>query len=729
MVNFYDMLEEANKYIFVQQYNIAEKIVDGILSDPQGRLFMLAHLRRIELAVRNRTVERLRRVYIQARDDGSLPLEIVEIAIASLDQHAELVPPRESINVFTDIIKKHGESAAAYYGIGMSFEQQQAFDRSIYNYLQSVRLDSDWYPSYFGLSQVYYAVHNLSQGDNYFYLFEQKAPYNLYGNIETHNRLYRYFLEKNYFTEAERAVTALPQWWADTRSFCPKEIQIYKSLALGELFSIKNESSKSSEELAAASRLTDSLIASSHTKKEELFFVAQLHEDFKKLDVSLKLLKAILDRSPDNLEVIEKIGKHYVAIGKVNEAEELFLETYKKHPENAAIRVSLLLARLHRAGIDSESYLQLKERVMHTMGTSDIVTVEPLINHLISQFDGDPDIHQLYGEFYIHAGNIDKSAEHFRKMYHLDNLNTTTRLKYASFLINFSDLEQGAKILRDIPDSKTNPAATAELSWLYSIYNLKKDERKQALGAISAAIRLEPWNYTFIEQEILIREALPKAEQRRELDYVRAKRAAMVASSDRQSIQSLVLAGTSYDPKLAFKELLKLINTNVDSPWITWGLGTLQREMGHCEAATTWWELLLDSDTLPDELKSQVYLDLSDCYVWKNVNLEKSIEYSKMIHEDSTHGHQAFLIMAHAFLKLGKIKNASDCLEQAHGSSPNFESTFLTGLLHYRNGALDKARSIWKPLLTVKAEKIKDHWIKRDILDFYFNDKSYPYMG
>jgi hypothetical protein len=47
------------------------------------------------------------------------------------------------------------------------------------------------------------------------------------------------------------------------------------------------------------------------------------------------------------------------------------------------------------------------------------------------------------------------------------------------------------------------------------------------------------------------------------------------------------------------------------------------------------------------------------------------------------------------------------------------------GLLHYRNGAPQKAKQVWKPLLTVRTENLRFHNIKQEILRYYFEGTPY----
>ena len=203
-------LEDANKLIFVKRYSDAERLLDETLESAEGRGELLVHLRRIELAAMLKKLDRMRSYYLRLLKANKSP-EIYEIALALTEQHGEMVTPVESITNFQDLIKKHGPSAACYYGIGYAMEHQGNFDRAIFNYEQSLSIDPSWHIAYFGLSQIFYQMGNEKRGDHYFFLFEQAAPYNVYGNFETHRKLCQEYLETDHFLEAEAAIQALSE--------------------------------------------------------------------------------------------------------------------------------------------------------------------------------------------------------------------------------------------------------------------------------------------------------------------------------------------------------------------------------------------------------------------------------------------------------------------------------------------------------------------------------------
>ena len=67
-----------------------------------------------------------------------------------------MIKPEEATAHFQFLLKNIGPHPAIYYGIGFSMELEGNFERALYNYQQCISVDHEWYPGYFGLSQIYY---------------------------------------------------------------------------------------------------------------------------------------------------------------------------------------------------------------------------------------------------------------------------------------------------------------------------------------------------------------------------------------------------------------------------------------------------------------------------------------------------------------------------------------------------------------------------------------------
>jgi hypothetical protein len=121
---------------------------------------------------------------------------------------------------------------------------------------------------------------------------------------------------------------------------------------------------------------------------------------------------------------------------------------------------------------------------------------------------------------------------------------------------------------------------------------------------------------------------------------------------------------------------------------------------------------------------------LADALTWRSVDLPKAIEYCRLALDlgvrSSESEEKALMVMAHAMLKHGQPRQASAFLEQlSKVNSESLEIQYLVGLVHYRNGNQQNAKTIWKPFLKYKPEIIRDHKIKQEILKYYYEGAPY----
>lgn len=757
--NLHEKLNAANKYIFVKQYRKAAKLLDALLQEPDGRNFLLAHLRRIELAVQLQEIETLRDRYLKDWKKEHLNPETARLSLAMMEQHGNLVAPAQSIETYSEIMRDFDESAAAYFGMGLALEMLGNHERAIYNYHQSVKKDDSWYPSYFGLSQIYYSANEVAKGDNYFFMFEQHAPFNLYGNFETHRNLSEEFLGKNQFSEAETAIVSLSEWWGDNRGFCPREIRLFEALSVARIAEKTGEGRKRREHFATAFSLVERTLEDEEAKQEELYFIAQVLEDFSQHELALKVYKKILRFSSQDPSIVQKIGSQFLNMGELSSAEELFSDAYHSHPDHAEIRFLLLASRLKLARVNVDDYIRLKERVALSIeNNGDPVETLSNLHLLLDQFPNDPDTHSLIADSYLRTGNINRALWHFQKMYSLDRLSTVSSLRYASFMISYGDIEEGKRVLDEIVIQKEIETYRAEIAWLHAAYETKKGEYGKALAFLKEALKVEPWNASYLLQDIKCRSQINDPDQMDnfifeegelvnwsdfdhrtqaiveqhhfEEAYPRQKLRFIYSGGDEKQLEDLVEIAVRFDASAGVHDFMRMLNTNFDSYLIQWGLGVLSKEMGQLEVAVMWFEQALRRPNITPAQKTKLFYELGDCYVWQNTNLEKAVEYLKLVNESKPEGlEHAYLTMAHAYLKLGQVRTARTCLQHVQKNTQSLEASFLQGLIHFRDGSVERAKDIWKPLLTIKAKNMKDHWIKKEILNFYFDGKSYMKTG
>ncbi len=761
--DFKAKLESANKLIFVRAYDSAKHQIEQIAFSPEGEEELLVHLRYIELCSKLKAIPQATKKYQAMREEKGKE-HVADICLAFCAQHDETLTPAEAAARFQQIIKDYGPNAACYYGIGYSLEVQGNYERANYNYEQSLKLDPDWYPSYFGLSQIYYMREDSKKGDHYFYMFEKSAPFNVYGNFETHRKLVKEFIGAEKFDYAEIAIKTLGEWWIENKGQCPSEIQVYEKLVCAEIARARNQVTQAEDLRDQAVELAYQSLERESNEEGVLFFIAKVLEEHSEFEVAFHFYKRILRIAGDNPQIVQKIGAQFLSMGEFRLAKELFEEGYDSHPENPEIRFCLLVSKLRLAGVNVDEYLIGKERLKQLL-TNDVDRVEvlALCHSLLAKFQEDPEVHHQMGNLYLHLGNVERAEKHFKTMYRLDGRSTITALKYVSFLMHHGDATQGLEIInQSLLKDPLNREQEIEIHWLKSNYYFRRAEYQNSYDHLAKVLASDPWNVSYIVKEIInlsklrkdadddnpeVDAVLLKLENMDEADldwddfdeqtqkledkhqyniaYARRKLRYLYSSGSSEILRKLIRTACTYDPSRGTFDFMRLLNTNFDSPAVYWALGVLYKELWQLVIAAMWFEQTLMHPKIKPEDRARAYLELADCYNWLNRDLNKATEFAKlsveMLEQPTPHAQN---ILAHSYLRAGNMRQAEECLATM-SETKDFETEFLKGLLQYRNGARKKANEIWKPLLTVKAETVRIHCMKQEILRFYFDGQPY----
>lgn len=761
-----EQLEFANKLIFVKRYEEADGVLSKILLSPNGAGESLIHLRRIELMSLLGRLTEIGNQYLQTSQQSSHDgLAKVCYIITKMFENPNNYS--EHFDELQAIALNHQSSALLSFALGFAGEQQGSFERAKYYYEQSVTLDPQWYPSLFGLSQIHYNVGDEAKGDQYFQQFELMAPFNVYGNFETHRRLAQEFAKLGRLEDAERAVEALVTWWVENKGFAPLEIQIYESLATSQFRVSRGDHAEADLRRNAARALAHEMLTQGASDENALYFAARVLTEFSEDDIAFQLYKRVLQVAGNNPSVVQKIGSYFLGSGAYDSAQQLFASAYEQYPNNPEIRFCLLVSRLKLAGVSVEEYLIGRERIRQLADNGDRVEFLSLLNALNARFSEDWDVHFHLAELFMRMGHVKKAGSHYAKMYQLDPKGQSSRLRYANYLMNHDEPDRAMEILQAIDTPKGDYSDTdAEVQWLKATYYDRQSDWSASMDMLVPIISRDPWNINYLIHEIICltgmrfganaviaardhwAKKLVSNEEARvnwleyardteklsnehayQLAYARAKLQFLYMRGSEHSLRAVVREACRYDAGKGARELLRLVNTNFDHPSVYWGLGLLYKELWQLEVASMWFELTLGVSNIDDRLRSLVYIDLADSYTWRNINLAKAVEYLKLsIDLSSQIGQQerrAFLVMGHALLRQGQARQAQIYLDQVKEMAGQFEVQYLVGLVQYRNGHAAKANEIWKPLLKFKTEQMREYRIKQEILRYYFEKTPY----
>lgn len=755
-------LAEANKFIFVKDYEQAEAILEELAQSKAYSDDLLIHLRRIELASKVEKLDELVEIYAALAKEK--PEQITyQLAHLFAQQHTEELSNQAALNIYQDLLRNVGPHAGVYYGIGYCHEVENNFEQAKKAYEQCLNLDSTWHPAYFGLSQIYYQLGNERKGDQYFTHFEELAPYNVYGNFETHRKLATEFADRQDFDAAEIAIKTLGEWWIESKGFAPLEIQLYEKFASAKLSEQDMDEMVTTQRRLQGRIIANKILEDEKTNEAILYFSAKVLEEFSELTLALEMYRRILKAEIQNPEMVQKIGAQFVSQGEYNLAKDLFEEAYKQHPDQPEIRFCLLIVKLKLAKVNVEEYLMGKERLKSLIEEEgDRTEVMTLLMALTSKYNQDAEVQGYMADVYLELGHKDKARRHFQKMYDLDSYSRYSTLKFASFLMQEGEAEQSKALLINIDETKKLEAdERIELHWLNANYDFRVGRYEESATRLRKLMESEPWGLTYLllltrslsemakvklklevydsvmeklsegdEDDLNWEEFDRRTETLRkarciELVYARSKLRYLYTEGSESSINELVKAATAFDAQKCIFELIKLLNTNFDSPNIYWALGVLCREVWQLETASMWFDQMLLLPKLDVEQRARAYLEQADCYIWRNVMLEKAVEYVKLAQELGLAADpRAIRVLAHACLKLGRVQQAEVLLSDGSmGEDP--EALYLIGLVKYRNGAQIDANTVWKPLLTTTSENLRLHHIKQEIMKYYYDQKPY----
>ncbi len=780
-----ELLLQANKLIFVKAYDEAEVVLDQIVNSAEGRLDILVHLRRIELAQMLGTLQELRQS-LHANFGGAItpdpaaPVtpeegDAFRIILALVDQHSGVQTPSEAMTCFQELLKTQKAHPSIHYGLGFALEGLGNQDRAIWHYEQSIQLDPEWYPSYFALSQLHYQKNDERRGDAFFFQFEQAAPFNVYGNFETHRKLYVDFLDEGEMDKAAESVLSLSAWWRENRGRTPEEIQVFESFAIGKIAQVRGDEEEFQRRFTAAKQLAGSMMESGDTEENTLYFVAKTADEFNEPEVAFEVYRHVLRRNDCNPKLVQRIGGQFLSAGEPRLACSLFEDAYNTLPDSPEIRFCLLVGRLKLAGVNVEEYLIARERLKQVVDTNgDRVETLSLLHNLMARFQEDPDVLGHVADVYLKLGHATKAAQYYEKMYLLDGRARATAIKYAGFVMQNGDPDEAMRILDKIAvENSESHSEKPEIYWLKANYFARKMDFKSSTAILQQALRLDPWNVSYLlqlsinlqetmrarepgegpaaghdlDQDVLQdpalvalsaggeatinwedfdrRTRLIEKAHANDLAYARRKLRFLYSNGNDECLVELIKTACRHNAEIATYELMRLLNTNYDSPNLYWALGLLFKELWQLETAGMWLEQALINPHLGDLTRRRALLELADCYIWRNTNLKKAIEYAKLAIEMGERANgRAITVLAHAYLKQGNIRQAQTYLEQVDRER-DIEAVFLLGLLHYRNGSRRDANQIWKPLITVRSESLRFHNIKQEILRYYFEGSPY----
>jgi predicted Zn-dependent protease len=703
-------LTEANKLIFIKKYNAALAVLDQALKEPMGKNELLVHLRKIELLSGLPDAEKGLLSYRESLHEEGVSPTTRGICQALCDLWAEQVPLEHSIATLQILRDKLPTAAMLPFALGLCYEMDDDTTAALAAYHQSLALDAEWYPAFFHLSQLYFQLEDKVQGEHFFHLSERYAPYYLHGNFTTHRQLCEEFLAQHSYAEAETSITTLSEWWAQQKQRCPHEVKIYEFLIRARIARLAHKTSLQQQHFQAALALAHQLVDSHERDSNALFFVLNIFDDYSNDPAFFALLKKIIHSAGNDPTLLKAIASKLFVHGKISDAVTLFDEAYQRFPDNEEVRFCRLLANVKSKGVAVDKYFAAKEHYS-SLENSEVSKSELLVqlHGLLALYDGDPDVHLAIANLHQYLGNNERAQEHYALMLQSDPYARKTKLNYAASLVPTREFSRIAALLEELHFcGQSEQERYLEQKWLLTLCYFEQQRYQQALPLLGILVDIDPWNARYLTYLLMTHSSLNLsshsqsdedtlrslaggastdanwqnfrkitayfvANGQNEIAYLRNKLDFLYHYQDEEVFTRLLSAALNFNSTTATSDLLKLLNSNFDSPAITLGLARLAQEQWQLETASMWYEQLLRRDFISQTLKQRAYSELADCYLWRNFNLEKAQQFIVLAREAApAAGEKLPLIEAHLYLRRGLLHEAKFLLESLPRTAENF---------------------------------------------------------
>ena len=764
-MDHFKKLDEANKLIFVRDYCKAKEILEEIVQDKVGGQNLLFHFRRIELSTSLNSASQVKNEYLSLIKFTHLAQEKKEVCVALTEQVGALRPSSKLLPRFIAHVRKNGASAPALFGAASCLSSLGRYESAIETFDQCLEHDPCWYPAYFGLSQAYFKRGNHEKGSYYFRLYEKNAPYNIYGNCNTHRSVCEDFISKNQYEEAQKAVSILTQWWIEEKSHCPLEIAIFEQLMTAYIASHRKDQLLELACYEKASREAIRLVANDKVDISTFHFISNLFEEFKGFEIvvksSLKILEKVASCSDalsfqgNSIEIYAQSAfARLYKFCSLEVLEEKIGTIYSNHSDSRILRHYWLVSRLLKKQVNVEVYLSEKESVLEQMSHKIVPAVR--LSRLLKlnlTFEGDSDVHAMLAQTYKEMGNDSKASAYIESMYKLDPNNKEVRLGYVTYLLEHSDDTLDIELLESISyDRYKDFSRYIQLNWLKAINYAKNQDFQKACLLVQQLLFSDPWNLSYLKAYSLwalhsakvdklgaralanlpLYENFPEGKSnfwarfledttelskvyRGSLTYTRCKLYLLAKGINIETI-NLFIHEARDCPKQGIYDLLRLLNTNFDCALLYFALGLLHKRLWQLESSSSWFEQVLAHPKSSEREKNMALLEIVDSYSWAKTNLSKGYEIMIGILAATEKSTRSYLTMAHICILTGRYKRAQEFLNTNSDTSFGSERNFLVGLLQYRRGRVSQAKTSWEMVLKDCDDDIRSYHMKKEVL-------------
>ncbi len=749
-----DRLEEkllqANKLIFVQNYEGASQLLESCIEIDHNSI--ISHIRLIELAQKTGNIEEIKsRLYLPSQEQTDRQL-VNWFCLTFIDQHIYGMGHPNAGGQYQQMIDQYPEFTAAYYGLGLFMEGSGDQESAIECHEKAISIDAGWSFSYFALSQLYYHQGNSKMGDLYFFSFEKLAPYNVYGNFNTHKKLCLEFRQERRFNDALKAIQTLIDWWYEYKNYCPTEIEINCTFDMVNIYRQMGNEDFAEELYAKALTLTTSMLNKEPLEIRVIIYMARTLSENNLPDQALEFYIKMLHHAEVTPEIVIKTGNMFINLGQIQEANTFFLEAYKVFPNHRDLRVLYLTSKLRAQGVDVGAYLQLKEQTRASISDGNFEHIFQLITELHAKFEEDPEIQCYMGELYNRMGNYQKASYHFEKMYQLDPLFSDSVYRWARFNIEHQNLDVAKEvIIQGIQMAQKLKNEHPEYFELKSTISKLEGNNREAEELITKALELDTWNPDYLIKAIGIlsekhempheqfkdfqhfNQLIQKSqinwnqfeesvftdfeENRFQLAYTKLKLEYQYTRR-KDVLHYMALYSTAFDYNRGITDLMGLLNNELDCPMVLIGIGEIYLEVLRNEAAEVFYEQALAKNCSSYEL-SVLYHGLARVLTREKRDNKKALEFCKMSYDLYPEKEKAYHIiqtLGYAYSQAGNLDMAKEYIQDSIKLKPTILNYYYLSEVFEKTNQPEKAAVLYEKVLNMTPVSLEEYKIKDSVL-------------
>ncbi|MBC62305.1 MAG: hypothetical protein CMP11_07595 [Zetaproteobacteria bacterium] len=747
-----EFLDKVNKLIFIKKYKEAFKILSEKLNQATDHHFLI-HLRIIELSSKLAVLKDLKQGYDRKLKERLIEPTKGHICIAYIEQQEKFCDHKAIIDKLENIRIKTGDSAPLLYGLANSHQAFGKTDFSKKLYEKSIKIDPSWFPSYFELSQISYKENNNEEGEYYFNIFEKMSPYSLYGNIETHKKIFFEFIKEGLTDYASLAISALGTWWIENQGHFSIEIQVLEWLSKARIEKEKQQYENEELFLNNTQKLIEQLVKSKSIDEKDLYICIKLFLDYQYAYLSEDLVKSLAKENNGNRKTIDKIASLFFTQSDFSTSKNIFNTLREEFSSHHTIRQYWLMFSLAEKNIDVEKFLEKREEIINKAQISqlqleDIESTKNLINH----FDQDPDLLLVLAQSKINNASKEEICNYYEKIITIDPIGYKYLTNYINFHIWKGDVQKAKSALKKTNKlKKLSEDEEIYIKWLKSIYEFKIKNFDNSSFYLNEILEKHPWNIFYLTQYIKslmlsgkrvnnhvsekITRLLSKIEAsdinfkdvlyctkicihegRFDIAYSIFKVIYILSQNNKEVLINLLSLSYHYNTKKSYNEFMTLINTNFDNPLIYYSLGKIATNLGKNEIAIHWIKIGIERIRSDQNLKHEFYIELADLYLWNNIKIQNALSFIEFSQFTSPKlKDKKSLLTAHAYLKLGQNDEARKELDNISDNRKEHEFYYLKGLYLLSCGEYNKAKKTWEDLLRGEKYTYRQYQICKQI--------------